>query len=88
MESRDGRSEDVSRSAAPLCCSEGEEQLNCYGPMSPTFKVSHKTRTDVSDSNIIKVKIVIIFKSASINTQSVTVIVVQMMAAASLICWY
>lgn len=42
----------MSRSAAPLCCSEGEEQLNCYGPMSPTFKV--KTTTDISDSNIIE----------------------------------
>ncbi|XP_041793708.1 lymphocyte-specific protein 1-like [Chelmon rostratus] len=35
-----GRSEEVSRSSAASLCSssEGEESLNCYGPMSPTFK--------------------------------------------------
>uniref|UniRef100_A0AAQ5XMY4 Lymphocyte specific protein 1 a n=1 Tax=Amphiprion ocellaris TaxID=80972 RepID=A0AAQ5XMY4_AMPOC len=39
-ESSDRRSEEVNRrSAASLCSSsEGEETLNCYGPMSPTFK--------------------------------------------------
>ncbi|GLD55768.1 lymphocyte-specific protein 1-like isoform X2 [Lates japonicus] len=42
VETRD-RSEEVNtRSAASLCSSssssEGEEPLNCYGPMSPTFK--------------------------------------------------
>lgn len=41
VEDRDWRSEEVNRkSAASLCSSnEGEEPLNCYGPMSPTFKV-------------------------------------------------
>ncbi|XP_018538788.1 lymphocyte-specific protein 1 [Lates calcarifer] len=42
VETRDRRSEEVNtRSAASLCSSsssEGEEPLNCYGPMSPTFK--------------------------------------------------
>ncbi|XP_039991708.1 lymphocyte-specific protein 1-like isoform X2 [Xiphias gladius] len=41
VKSGDRRSEEVSRgSAGPLCSSssEGEEPLNCYGPMSPTFK--------------------------------------------------
>ncbi|CAK6976967.1 non-muscle caldesmon-like [Scomber scombrus] len=40
MEDRDWRSEEINReSAASHCSSEkSEEQLNCYGPMSPTFK--------------------------------------------------
>ncbi|XP_069581727.1 lymphocyte-specific protein 1-like isoform X1 [Brachyistius frenatus] len=41
MESGGGRREEANRrSAASLCSSssEGEEPLNCYGPMSPTFK--------------------------------------------------
>ncbi|KAM7014982.1 uncharacterized protein LKV04_013055 [Tautogolabrus adspersus] len=33
------RSEEMSRrSAESVCSNEGEETLNCYGPMSPTFK--------------------------------------------------
>lgn len=42
----EGRSEELNRrSAVSLCSSsEGEEPLNCYGPMSPTFKVSHQTK--------------------------------------------
>nr|XP_020495864.1 lymphocyte-specific protein 1-like isoform X1 [Labrus bergylta] len=33
------RSEEMSRrSAESVCSSEGDEALNCYGPMSPTFK--------------------------------------------------
>ncbi|XP_040891038.1 lymphocyte-specific protein 1-like isoform X2 [Toxotes jaculatrix] len=41
VKSRDRRSDEVNRrSAVSLCSSssEGEELLNCYGPMSPTFK--------------------------------------------------
>ncbi|XP_042263966.1 non-muscle caldesmon-like isoform X2 [Thunnus maccoyii] len=43
MEDRDRRTEEVNRgSEASLCSSKaaaaGEEPLNCYGPMSPTFK--------------------------------------------------
>ncbi|XP_035538375.1 lymphocyte-specific protein 1-like isoform X2 [Morone saxatilis] len=36
----DRRSEEVNRNSAASICSssEGEESLNCYGPMSPTFK--------------------------------------------------
>ncbi|XP_008295538.1 non-muscle caldesmon-like isoform X1 [Stegastes partitus] len=38
-ESSDRRNEELNRrSAASLCSSEGDETLNCYGPMSPTFK--------------------------------------------------
>ncbi|XP_023262706.1 non-muscle caldesmon-like [Seriola lalandi dorsalis] len=40
VESRDRRSEEVNRTSAVSLgsSSEGEESLNCYGPMSPTFK--------------------------------------------------
>ncbi|XP_071345652.1 non-muscle caldesmon-like [Trachinotus anak] len=39
VESRDRSSEEVNRSAVSLGgSSEGDEPLNCYGPMSPTFK--------------------------------------------------
>lgn len=45
MESRSGRSEEVNTtSAVSLGTSEGEEPLNCYGPMSPTFKVPHTSK--------------------------------------------
>lgn len=36
--------EETRRSTRSLCSSsEGDESLNCYGPMSPTFKVSRHT---------------------------------------------
>lgn len=57
MQSQDRRSEEeeVSRGSAGSLVSsssggggggggEGEETLNCYGPMSPTFKVTRKTK--------------------------------------------
>ncbi|KAM4592547.1 uncharacterized protein PAE49_020716 isoform 2-T2 [Odontesthes bonariensis] len=37
-EGRGRRSEEANRSEGSLCSSDGEESLNCYGPMSPTFK--------------------------------------------------
>ncbi|XP_072237252.1 uncharacterized protein [Leuresthes tenuis] len=42
-EGRGRRSEEVNRSEGSLCSSDGEESLNCYGPMSPTFKVTCTT---------------------------------------------
>ncbi|KAM9861081.1 uncharacterized protein ACBR49_003209 [Aulostomus maculatus] len=39
MGDRDGKGEDTNRrSAVSLSSSDGDEQLSCYGPMSPTFK--------------------------------------------------
>ncbi|XP_005952365.1 trichohyalin [Haplochromis burtoni] len=48
-DSRDQWSELENRSSAISLCnsSEGEESLNCYGPMSPTFKVTCKTEGDL-----------------------------------------
>lgn len=50
-DSRDQWSELENRSSAISLCnsSEGEESLNCYGPMSPTFKVTCKTEGDLQD---------------------------------------
>lgn len=51
-DSRDQWSEEENRSSAISLCSssDGEESLNCYGPMSPTFKVTCKTEGDLQDA--------------------------------------
>lgn len=60
--------EEIRRSTRSLCSSsEGDESLNCYGPMSPTFKVSRHTTGGPYKNVFSRFKLLLVMQLAVVN---------------------